>query len=368
MQIDQIDIFYVSMPLKYPWRTSYGTDYFIHSILVKGYSGDHIAWAESTPLEKPTYSPEAANSVFLNIVEYFAPLMVGKTYETIEQFNDQLNVFKGNQFAKAALEILWWTLQSKITGIPLHIMLGGVTDNVEAGADFGIQDDYDMLLGNIQKAVDDGFSRVKLKVSKGWDVEMLETVRSAFPNIRIHIDCNSGYSLGDVDLFEKFDEFNLEFIEQPLGYDDLLDHSKLSAIIKTPVCLDESINSIRRMEQAIEMGACEYVNIKPGRVGGLYNSVKIHDMCFKSGIPVWVGGMLESAVGSAICVELATLPNFSYPGDLFPSDRFYERDLGYPKIELTKNMTVSPFTDGLPEPDINLLSEFTIKKATVRKD
>jgi o-succinylbenzoate synthase len=365
MKIDSLEIFHVAMPLIYPWRTAYGADYDIHSVLVKATSGDHYAWAESTPLEKPAYSPEGAASVFLNVSEYFAPRVAGGEFDTPQQVSDALAVFKGNQFAKAALEIVWWTLESKIQNRPLHQLLGGTTREVQAGADFGIQDSFDMLLGNIQTAIDAGFPRVKLKVAREWDVEMLRAVRSTFPNEKFHIDCNSGYSLDDLDMFKEIDKFNLEFIEQPLANDDIIDHAKLARSIKTPICLDESVTGPRVVEQALQIEACKFVNIKPGRVGGLSNAIRIHDICQDAGIPVWVGGMLESAVGSAVCVELATLPNFTYPGDLFPSSRFYTRDMGQPEVELTARHTLMPYENGLPEPDLELLEKFTKQRVLV---
>ena len=361
MKIDSLEIFHVAMPLIYPWRTAYGADYEIHSILVKARSGDHVAWSESTPLQMPTYSPEGAAGVFTNVSEFFAPRIVGQGYGSADEILAELSIFKGNQFAKAAIEISWWTLQSKIQNMPLHKLLGGDSKEVQAGADFGIQDSFEMLLSNIQKAVDAGFPRVKLKVARGWDVEMLQAVRSTYPNEKFHIDCNSGYSLDDLDMFKRMDDFNLEFIEQPLANDDILDHAELARSIGTPICLDESITGPRSVEQALMVKACNIVNIKPGRVGGLSNAVRIHDICNDAGVPVWVGGMLESAVGSAICVELATLPNFSYPGDLFPSSRFYERDLAQPEIELTPRNTMKSFEQGLPEPDQQLLEQCTIK-------
>lgn len=367
MKIDSLEIFHVAMPLIYPWRTAYGADYDIHSVLVKARSDDHIAWSESTPLQMPSYSPEGAAGVFLNVSEYFAPRIVGGEFDAATEISDALSVFKGNQFAKAALEIAWWALESKINNIPLHRLLGGTTREVQAGADFGIQDSFDMLLGNIQKAVDAGFPRVKLKVARDWDVEMLSAVRSTFPNEKFHIDCNSGYSLDDLDMFKQVDKFNLEFIEQPLANDDILDHAELARSIKTPICLDESVTGPRVVEQALKIGACEIVNIKPGRVGGLSNAVRIHDICRDAGVPVWVGGMLESAVGSAVCVELATLPNFLYPGDLFPSSRFYTRDLGQPEVELTPTHTMLPYKNGLPEPDEDMLSELTQQRKLVEQ-
>ncbi|MBM3933288.1 MAG: o-succinylbenzoate synthase [SAR202 cluster bacterium] len=365
MRIDKLDVYYVAMPLIYPWRTAYGADYDIHSVLVKATSGDHVGWAESTPFFAPTYLPESAGSVFYNVTEIFGPHVVGQEYEKAKDINDRLAIFKGNSFAKAAIEIAWWTLQASIEGKPLHRLLGGQTREVAAGADFGIQDSIDMLLGNIQKAVDTGFPRIKLKVAKGWDLDMLKAVTSTFPKMKFHIDCNSGYSLDDLPFFKAIDNLGLVFIEQPLYFADILDHAELARKIQTPVCLDESAVSPKVVEQAIAIGACKYVNIKPGRIGGFYNALKVHNMCRNAGIPVWVGGMLESALGGALCVELATLPNFTYPGDLFPSKRFYTDDLSKPENELTPRLTFKPSTGKLPEPDPELLEQRTVRQKTI---
>jgi len=365
VRIDSLEVHHVSMPLKYPWRTSYGEDKNIHSLLVRVTSEAVSAWSESAPLFAPTYLTESAGGAFYNISEIMAPHIVGHEYETADELNRRLEIFKGNSFAKAAIEIAWWTLQSKLTSTPLHKLLGGHSREVHAGADFGIQDSFDMLIENINNAVEAGFPRIKLKVARGWDLDMLKVVRSAFPNTTFHIDCNGGYSLDDMQLFEAIDRLDLAFIEQPLHYADLLDHAELAKRIETPVCLDESITSVRSARQALDVGACTIVNIKPARVGGLANAVAIHDLCRDNGVPVWVGGMLESAVGAAVCIELATLENFSYPGDLFPSDRFYENDLSSPPIALTNRLTFEPFTDKLPEPDPVRLKQCTVQTRTI---
>ena len=278
MRIDRLDVYYVVMPLIYPWRTAYGEDADIHSVLVKLTSGEHEAWSESTPFFAPTYLNESAGSVFYHVSEVMGPWIVGREYDTAAELNQRLAIFKGNSFAKAAVEIGWWTLQSRITGTPLHRLLGGRTRDVVAGADFGIQDSYDMLLGNIQQAVDAGFPRIKLKAAPGWDLEMLQIVTSTFPDTTFHIDCNSGYTLDDLPFFKAIDGMGLAFIEQPLAYNDLLDHAELARQIGTPICLDESIVDPRTAEQALRIGACRYINIKPGRIGGLTNALAVHDM------------------------------------------------------------------------------------------
>lgn len=365
MRIDRLEVFHVAMPLIYPWRTAYGADYDIHSVLVKATSGDYEAWSESSPLRAPMYLPESAISVFHNVAEFFGPHVVGGEYETADDLNEHLSIFKGNSFAKAAIEICWWTLQSVISDTPVHTLLGGATREVEAGADFGIQDSYDMLLGNIQGAVDAGFPRIKLKVAPGWDLDMLRIVRGTFPKMTFHIDCNSGYSLDDISFFKAIDDLGLAFIEQPLHYSDILDHAELAKQIQTPICLDETIVNVKVVEQAISVGACQYVNIKPGRVGGLANAKAIHDLCQGENIPVWIGGMLESSLGAAICVELATLPNCTYPGDLFPSSRFYTKDLSDPPMELTPRQTFEPSEGLLPAPDPIRLRELTIQSRSI---
>ena len=368
MRIDRLDVYYVAMPLIYPWRTAYGEDADIHSVLVKATSGEHAAWSEATPFFAPTYLPESAGSVFYLITEVIGPHVVGREYETADEINARLDVFKGNSFAKAAVEICWWTLESAMTGTPLHRLVGGETREVVAGADFGIQDSIDMLLGNVQTAVDAGFPRIKLKVREGWDLEVLQAVTSAFPDMTFHIDCNAGYTLDDLPFFKAIDGMGLAFLEQPLYYADVLDHAELARQIETPVCLDETIVSVKAAEQAIQVGACKYINIKPGRVGGLRNAIAIHDLSRDAGIPVWIGGMLESALGASFCVEMATLPNFTYPGDLFPSSRFYTQDLCDPPLEFAGKNTFQPFAGRLPEPNPERLGELTVQSKSVGRE
>ena len=344
MKIDAIEVYYVTLPLEYPWRTAFGEDDVVHSVLVKAITGDHIAWAETTPLYAPTYSPETAMSAFLCIKEFLAPRIVGQEIETAEELNKRLSIFKGNHFAKSGVEIAWWMMSAKIQGKPLHELLGGTRKVVEAGADFGVQDSIDMLLEKIERALNLGHKRVKLKARPGWDLEMLKAVCSTFPDATFHIDCNSGYTLEDVPLFREIDKFGLAMIEQPLFHTDLLDHSELQRQLETPICLDESIKNVRDMEWAIRLKSCRYVNIKPGRVGGLQNALRIHDLSLEAGIPAWVGGMLESAIGAGICIELATLENFVYRNDLFPTGAYYEEDLTDPPIVLNEDCTFTAST------------------------
>jgi O-succinylbenzoate synthase len=382
MHIDRIELFHVAMPLIYPWRTAYGEDVAIHSVLCRMTSGSLAGWGESSPLAAPCYSPEWAGGIFATAKEWLAPALVGRDIKNGNELQAKLAHFKGNPFAKAALDCAWWSLECRRAGKPLHVLLGEaaasagnalrgvprVRDEVSVGADFGVMDTVDELLPLIDKAVEDGFPRIKLKFRPGWDLPMLRAVRRQHPEHTFHIDCNSGYRLEDAPLFCEVDELNLAMIEQPLAHDDLVDHAALQAQIRTPVCLDESITGLRQTEQAIRLQSCRYVNIKPGRVGGLTNAVKIHNACRAAGIPCWVGGMLESAVGASHCVAIAMLDNFIYPADIFPSSRFYREDLADPPLELIRTAEnlpgVEPFPI-LPEPNLQRLEELTMQRAKV---
>lgn len=369
MRIKSIEVFYVVLPLIYPWRTAYGEDADIHTVLVRMTSEGHIGWGEASPLATPTYSPETAASVFYLVRDVFAHALVGQDIRSAKELLDRLRHFKGNQFAKAALESAWWVLQANTALSPLHGLLGGGNRNVDAGADFGVQDSYDMLLEGIQAAVDQGFKRVKLKVRPGWDLEMLRLVRSSFPKLVMHIDCNAGYSLADLPFFRACDAMDLAMIEQPLSDTDLHDHAKLQKQIQTPICLDESVKSVRDFELALQLGSCKVLNIKYGRVGGLSVALQLHNLARNAGVPCWVGGMLESAVGAGISIELATLPNFTYPNDIFESGRFYREDLTEPCTHLNSDCTFSPSSvPGIPYAVVDeRLARFTRKKTMIQE-
>jgi len=241
---------------------------------------------------------------------------------------------------------------------------------VAVGADFGIQDSLDTLMGKIQAAIDQGFPRIKLKFRPGWDRDMVAAVRSTFPDFTFHIDCNAAYTIADAELFRGLDRHRLAMIEQPLADDgmSLVNHARLQSMLETPVCLDESGHSVAHIHAAIALGSCKVVNIKMARVGGLAASREIQALCAEHGIPCWVGGMLESAIGGAICAELATLPNFTYPADIFPSSYFYETDIGTPAIVLAgRGRIATSCVPGIAqEPDPELLRRWTVQHASFR--
>jgi O-succinylbenzoate synthase len=333
MKITRIELFRVAMPLVYPFRTAFGNDDTIESVLVRLWSGDAYGWGESAPWRAPAYSPECAVTQFTISAQFIAPLLLGQEVGSGEQLQQRLAGIKGNHFAKAAFDLAWWDLHARAAGQPLWKLLGGVKPTVEVGADFGVMDTITELLDSIEAANERGYQRVKLKFRPGWDLWMIEAVRKSFPSTVFHVDCNSAYSLGDSAMLRQLDQYNLAMIEQPLSHDDLVDHAALQAQITTPVCLDESITSPAKARKAIQLQACRWINIKPGRVGGITPAVQIHDLAKKAGIPCWIGGMLESAVGASHCLALATLSNVCYPSDIFPTTRFYKQDLADPPME-----------------------------------
>jgi O-succinylbenzoate synthase len=331
-------------------------------------SGSLWAWGESAPLAAPCYSPEWAGGVFAVAKQWLAPALVGREIVSGAELQAHLAVYKGNPFAKALLDMAWWNLSARSRGVPLHHLLGATRDCAPVGADFGVMDGIGDLLEAIGQAVDRKFPRIKLKFRPGWDVEMLAAVRRQFPAQTFHIDCNSGYRFTDLPMFRRIDEFRLAMIEQPLAHDDLYDHARLQAAISTPVCLDESVSHPRHAEQAVALKACRYINIKPGRVGGLTNALVIHNLCRHAGIPCWVGGMLESATGAGVCTALAMLDNFTYPADIFPSSRFYHQDLAERPLELTALPDGTPgvhaFAD-IPEPNWARLEKLCVERAVI---
>jgi o-succinylbenzoate synthase len=372
MVIDGLDVYWARIPLAFVWKTSYADQRVTDTILVRMQSEGRHAWGESCPPYFPSYSAEHTLATFHTVRELLAPRIIGQDIQTANDLLARIEFVKGNQFARAALEIAWWVLDAKRQGVPLHVALGGKGDTVRVGADFGIQDSLDILMEKIQGAIDAGFPRIKLKFRPGWDLDMVAAVRSTFPTFTFHVDCNAAYTLADAELFRALDRHRLAMIEQPLADDgmSLVAHAELQQQLETPICIDESGHSLAHVRAAIRLRSCRVVNIKMARVGGLAASRDIQALCAEHGIPCWVGGMLESAIGGAICAELATLPNFTYPGDIFPSSYFYDNDLGKPELVLAGPGAVA--TSRVPgiaqEPDPELLTRWTVAHASFRAE
>jgi O-succinylbenzoate synthase len=367
MRIDRIEVYTVVLPLTEPFYSACGKETAIHTVLVRLVSEDKEGWGEGGTEYAPHWMPETATSSFFLNSEIIAPILIGQSYNTAEELLESLNSIKGNPIAKAAVESGWWMLKAAIEGKPLHALLGGNYRNVEIGETLGIEETYDKLLEKIEAAVEHGCPRVKLKVLPGWDLEMLQVVRSTFPRLKMIIDCNSIYSLDDLPLFIAIDKLNIDMIEQPLFYADLFDHAELQHKISTPICLDESITSVRDFKLALRLGSCKVLNIKYNRVGGISVAVQLHNLAQEADIPCWIGSGMESGVGMGIHTELATLPNVTYPSDISESKRFLLEDLTEPAINMNSDWTISPSSvPGTPyKPDIKKLERLTIKKVII---
>lgn len=363
MKIDKIEVWHISLPLQTPWRTAYGSDATIHSVVVRIRAGTQEGWGEATPLEAPTYSSQTAHCCFYILKKFFIPKLLGVEISSAADLLDRLACYKGNTFAKAAVETAWWDLQSKVQQMPLWRLLGGTQELVQIGADFQIYDNTNRLLDDIAIAVEKGYPRVKLKVRPGHDIEVVAAVRSAFPDLTFHIDCNSAYDFNThKDLFCELDQFGLAMFEQPLQHDDLVDHACLQEFLRTPICLDESISSVRHFELALRLKACQVVNVKPGRVGGLTAAKCIHDMAKAAGMRAWVGGMLESGIGVRLATALASLPGFTYPADIFPCNRIHQFDIVHPPIQIDEHCNLSlDAVSGPYEIDMQRLKAATVK-------
>ena len=369
MKIDRIELHHVAMPLIAPWRTAYGEDTAVHSLFCRLSSGSVDAWGESAIFAAPTYKPEWGAGVFALARDWLAPQIIGQEIDSGAAIQKRMSIFKGNPFAKAAFDIAWWHLASKIAGTPLHEMIGATRAEAPVGADFGAEADIDALLAKVDQAVAQGYLRVKLKFRPGWDLPVLRAARERHPGQAFHIDCNCGYRLDDLPMFQEIDELGLAMIEQPLAHDDLVDHATLQAQITTPICLDESIGHVDHARHAIALKSCGYINVKPPRVGGLTNAIAIHDLARDAGVPCWVGGMIESSTGAAVCAALAMLDNFSYPADIFASSRFYRDDIARPPIEIHRSAEGSPVVralDTIPEPSPASLAAFSVESAVLK--
>lgn len=341
MQVNSIDLFRVSMPMKATWRTAFSEMSAIDSVFVRLDLNGAVGWAETAPYSAPNYCAEWADGAFDVLRDWLAPALVGKRVPDGDTVQALLKPFKGNQFAKSALDIAWWDASARLDGKPLWQAIGGRSPTVTVGADISVQDDIEMLAGEVGRALEAGFARVKLKFRPGMGAETIQALRQRFPEAVMHIDCNSGFTLDDLALFHELDRCGLAMIEQPLAHDDLIDHARLQRELQTPLCLDESIVSIDKARKAIEIDAGRWINLKVSRVGGLTNAIAIHDLCQDRNIPCWVGGMLESAVGQGPSLALATLHNIKYANDIFPSARFYDEDVSEPEITLSGSSTVT---------------------------
>lgn len=323
------------MRLLYPFETSFGSTKERHIILVNVTDGNHSGWGEVTAAEGPFYSYETWETAWHVLRDYIIPSVIGKDIRKPADFGSLVRGIRGHNMAKAGLETALWDLEARRQGIPLWKFLGGQRDRIDCGVSIGIQPSIDGLLAKIDTELKAGYRRIKIKIKPGLDLELVRQVRASFPDIRLMCDANSAYTLADADLFKKMDDYNIMMFEQPLHHEDILDHAELQKQIRTPICLDESIHSAEDARKAIKIGACKIINIKLGRVGGHQGARAVHEVCRDHGIPVWCGGMLESGIGRAHNIALSGLENFSLPGDVSASKRYWPEDIIDPPVQVS---------------------------------
>ncbi len=346
LKLQNIELLHVGMSLKNPFETSFGGKSELNHVIVKVTDANGVVgYGETACPTKPDYCPETIQTCLHLQRDYLVPAVLGKPFETIEEFVGFYGWVRGNNFAKAGLEMAVWDLMAQLENKPLAHLLGGTRSYIESGVSLGIEADIGVLLDKIAGFVAEGYRRVKLKVKPGRDIAVVAAVRQKYPNLPLTIDANSAYTLADISHLKKLDEFNLMMVEQPLAHDDIVDHAHLQKALKTPVCLDESIHSAEDARKAIELGSCQIINIKAGRVGGLLEARKIHDYCQSQGIPVWCGGMHEYGIGRAHNVALSSLPNFSIPGDVSGSDKYFVQDIVQPPILAKDGCITVPNTE-----------------------
>ncbi|MFM1654193.1 o-succinylbenzoate synthase [Brevibacillus sp. B_LB10_24] len=362
MEIKHIILRHMKMELLQPFTTSLGTEYDKDFILVEIKSKEGISgWAESVAAIDPLYKEETVKTNWHIMEDFLIPLLLQKPVQHPDEVYERFRHIRGNYMAKSALEGAMWDLYAKQQGMSLAKALGGTKEKIDVGISLGIQESVKDLLHLVEDALVKGYKRIKVKIQPGWDVEVIREIRQHYPSIPLMADANSAYSLKDIDRLAQLDEFSLMMIEQPLSHDDIIDHAELQKRLTTPICLDESIHSAEDVRKAIQLGSCKVINIKIGRVGGLSEAKRIHDLCQAHDIPVWCGGMLEAGVGRAHNIAITTLPGFVLPGDTAASSRYWKEDIIDPEVTVENGVITVPDKPGIGyEPNRERIEERTL--------
>ncbi|MGD1025024.1 MAG: o-succinylbenzoate synthase [Candidatus Sulfotelmatobacter sp.] len=368
MKIEAITLREIQMPLVHFFETSFGRTYSRRILLLTADCEGVNGWGECVAGEDPFYSSEWIESSWPTITRYLAPAVLGRKLDAARDCAALFSKVRGHRMAKAAVENALWDVEAKQKNQPLWKLLGGTRTEIPCGVSIGIQDSVEQLLEKIQIELAAGYRRIKVKVKPGWDVNVLEKIRSRWADITLSCDANSAYTLDQVEHLRTFDQFNLLMIEQPLWDDDIFYHARLQKELRTAICLDESIINARAAAVAVETGACRIINIKVGRVGGFTEAKKIHDICQSQNIPVWCGGMLESGIGRAHNIALSALQNFHLPGDVSASKRYWKEDIIEPEVEVSWQGMIAishqPGTGYRIKED--LIEKLTVRKETIR--
>lgn len=366
MRIERIELFHLKIDLLRPFETSSSRKTYREHVLVKAYADGLVGWGESPSPSDPYYCPETTETCWHLLKDFLAPSVLRQEWQGIEELVARYARVKGNHFARSGLEMACWDLLARAQGKPLHALLGGTRTEIHSGVSLGIEADLERLLGLVEQYVGEGYRRVKLKIAPGRDVRTIARVREHYPELPLMADANSAYRLEDLPTLKELDRFGLMMIEQPLAHDDIVDHARLQRELRTPICLDESILSAEDARKALELGSARIINIKVSRLGGLLEARRVHDLCYRLGVPVWCGGMHEYGVGRAANVALSSLPGFVLPGDVSGSDKYYARDIVEPPILARAGTIPVPTGPGLGvEVDEALVRRYTLRHLVV---
>lgn len=348
MTIETIVLRELRMRLKAPFETSFGITQARRILLVEVVLDGVSGWGEVTTIESPSYNSETTDTAWHIISDFIAPRLVGKSLRKAGDTAALLSAIRGHQMAKAGVENAIWDAEAKLRNTPLSKLLGGTLQEIACGVSLGIRESPESLTRKVEEELKNGYQRIKIKIKPSKDVDFVAAVRKEFPDILLSVDANSAYDLKDASHLKELDQFNLLMMEQPLQWDDIHSHAKLQSQIGTAICLDECINNAAHAEAAIEMGACRIINVKLGRVGGYTSARQVHDICQRHSLPVWCGGMLETGIGRAHNIAMSTLPNFTLPGDVSASQRYWDEDIIDPEVEVTSGGTIRvPKSPGL---------------------
>jgi O-succinylbenzoate synthase len=368
MKISRVTLREIQMPLLHPFETSFGIATLRRILLLEAEVDGVSGWGECVAGENPFYSPETIDTAANILKNFIWPILKGHEFASANEIWGLLERIRGHNMAKGAIESAVWDAEAKQKSIPLWKLLVGTRLELPTGVSIGIKPSLDALAEAVAKELAAGYQRIKIKIKPGWDAEPVRMLRERFPRIRLMVDANSAYRLADLPLLQQLEGYHLMMIEQPLGWDDIFSHVELQRHLQTPICLDECIHEVDHARAAIELGACRIINIKLGRVGG-HNRVRaIHDLCRQHSIPVWCGGMLESGIGRAHNIALSTLTNFTLPGDVSASRRYWKEDIIEPEVEVTPQGTILvPQGPGIGyAPRLDRIEKLTVAKEVLQ--
>jgi O-succinylbenzoate synthase len=363
MRICKITLRELGMKLIAPFEISNGVSYERRILLVEADVDGVVGWGECVAGETPQYSPETVETAWHVLRDHLWPLLKGREFSSAAEVWDLLEPIRGHNMAKGGLEAAVWDAEAKQKSLPLWKLLGGTREEISSGVSIGIKQSLEELVAAVKRELEAGYQRIKIKIKPGKELDQVKRLRQDFPKIKLMVDANSAYRLEDWPLLKQLDGFYLMMIEQPLGWEDIYSHAELQKKLVTPICLDECVHTFEQARAAIALGACKIINVKLGRVGGFTSARKIHDLCQQNGIPVWCGGMLESGIGRAHNIALSTLPNFTLPGDVSASRRYWVEDIIEPEVVVSSQGTIPvPTSPGIGfEPRLDRIEKLTTR-------